>query len=201
MIRVSFLVVGIILLNSFSALAQKDVLVKKSGAEFYGSLFGTLEVKASTLGAGIGLGYKLNPILGFGGGADAMQMKGINNKTLLATSVFGELRLFAKQNKITPSIAFQYGKFNYNDNLNISSGYIISQSTISGKDLIGVNLNFCFKSRNNNNGFSIGYSFRSVNIESNNNTIVINSPNPSTKYSSITKVSTNFNLITFGYNF
>ena len=199
--RISFLL-AFFLFNASLVIAQKSTVQKKSNSEFYGSLFGTLEVKGETLGGGIGLGYKPTTSLGFGVIADVIQMKGFNNKNLLATSIYGELRLFAKQNKITPSIAFQYGKFNYNDNLNFSSGYIYSQSSISGKDLIGGNINFCFKSNNNNKkGFSIGYSFRSVNIESKTNTLVINSPNPSTKYLSTSKVITQFSLVTLGYNF
>lgn len=195
------LIAFVVLMNSFFSFAQKNELQSNSREKFYGSLFGDVELKSGKPSVGMGLGFQPLSYFGLGGGVEVSQMRGFKTPNRLATSTYGELRLFANTNKLRPSIAFQYGQFIYNDGFDISSSSIVSQTVLTGKALIGGNINFCFTLNNKKDGFSIGYSYRSIKFVSKTNTLVINTPNPNTKYSNTSTFTSEYGIITLGYNF
>ncbi len=108
------LILTITLLTTFLNSFAQSTGTKK--ATVYGSFYGLLDVKAVKPGAGVYFGVSPIRPAGFGLGFQMLQLPGLAAKTSkMGIDLFGEFRLFARMKNFTPSLAFQYGTFGYND--------------------------------------------------------------------------------------
>ena len=201
----------VMLLQSIFTFSQNT---KASKAAIYASIFGSGYGKEGRLGAGAVMGLKLLPQIGIGVGIDAMQVGenaikvgGDNNfydPNKFGTNIFAEARLIIPAGKFIPSFAFQYGKFAYANGIHYSGDHGQQDITNKGKQSIGGNVNFCFSPHRNGKGFSIGYSYRSINFASSvmmTNILRLNSGVSTYTYSAAGTSKGQYNIITFGYNF
>lgn len=177
--------------------SQKDSTKNKL---IYASFFAMLKVPGSKFGGGMYLGFTPIRAAGFGAGFEATPIEKLNDGYKMGFNTFGELRLFIPSKTIFPSLAFQYGIFNYSDNRTSSydanDGRHVFEIFIKGKQSIGGNVTLCFNKKNTGTGFSIGYSYRSVTMQGTTNTI-----SPGNKNTQVETFNRNYSLITAGFSF
>lgn len=182
--------------------AQKDSTKRK--LDIYGSFYGLIDVKYAKPGAGIYFGVRPISIAGLGLGFEMLQIPSLNSTSKMGLNTYGEFRVFMKYPIVIPSLAFQYGLFNYSDVLNLSGGGSSSTIKIKGKQVVGGNINFCLTSKPSGKGFSIGYSYKSITIESTDNLIyiqIINGVPHAQQTSNTVMTSSVYHIISAGYNF
>ncbi len=195
------IILALLLIPTFTIAQKKDSTNLKG---VYGMIYLQLETSGGNPGGGLTVGYNFINPMGIGIGVESIPMKTLAGKNGGGINAYGELRFTAPSKKVAPSVAFQYGRYQYSDRLQSSSGTTISQSAIDGRQSLGFNVAIVFNGKKPGCGFFIGYTLKRIDFDIK-AVVTEHSYQGGQSYSNTSTVAnsitTSFNLVSIGFKF